>query len=61
MRLPTAGLAVLLFAPAAGDEYRLIGLNRPGEMSLATPAVAGDALFVRTATKLCRISTSDAP
>jgi outer membrane protein assembly factor BamB len=44
-----------------GDEYKLIAVNPLGEMSLATPAIAGDALFVRTATKLYRIGAADAP
>ena len=40
---------------AAGPEYREVGTNALNEMSLATPAVAGDSLFIRTATKLYRI------
>ena len=43
---------------AAGPEYREMGTNALNEMSLATPAVSGDSLFIRiirTATKLYRI------
>jgi outer membrane protein assembly factor BamB len=41
---------------AAGETYAELGKNALGEMSLATPAVAGDALFIRTQTKLYRIA-----
>ena len=40
---------------AAGDEYREIAQNDLGEMTLASPAVADNALFFRTAHKLYRI------
>ena len=40
---------------AAGPEYREMGTNALDEVSLATPAVLGDSLFIRTATKLYRI------
>jgi outer membrane protein assembly factor BamB len=40
----------------AGDVYREIAQNPLDEMSLASPAAAGDALIIRTATKLYRIS-----
>ena len=43
------------FVVAAGSEYREVGVNALNEMSLATPAVSGDSLFIRTATKLYRI------
>lgn len=39
----------------AGDEYREIGRNDLGEMTLATPAIAGSSLLIRTRTKLYRI------
>jgi len=42
----------------AGDEYKLLATNDLAEMSLATPAVIPDALFIRTATKLYRIGQS---
>jgi len=37
------------------DEYREIAQNDLGEMMLASPAVAGNAMFIRTETKLYRI------
>ena len=40
---------------APGDEYREIAQNDLGEMTLASPAVAGNSLFIRTAQKLYRI------
>jgi galactose mutarotase-like enzyme len=40
----------------AGDVYKEVGQNDLGEMMLASPAVAGNALFLRTETKLYRIS-----
>jgi outer membrane protein assembly factor BamB len=39
----------------AGDEYKEIAQNDLGEMTLASPAVAGDALFFRTQKRLYRI------
>ena len=44
------------FVLDTGDQYKEIAKNDLGEMSLASPAVAGDALYVRTASKLYRIS-----
>ncbi len=41
---------------ATTDEYRELAKNSFGEMSLATPAVGGDSLYVRTATKLYRVA-----
>ena len=35
--------------------YKVRGRNRMGEMSLATPALAHDSLFLRTSTRLYRI------
>ena len=43
------------FVVAAGSEYREVGVNALNEMSLATPALSGDSLFIRTATRLFRI------
>ena len=37
---------------AAGDHYAELGKNALGEMSLATPAVTGASLFLRTQSKL---------
>jgi outer membrane protein assembly factor BamB len=44
-----------MYVIQAGDDYKLIAKNSLDEMSLATPAVVSDALFIRTATKLYRI------
>ena len=46
------------FVIQAGPQYRLLGRNSLNEMSLASPAVAGNSVFIRTATKLYRISRS---
>jgi outer membrane protein assembly factor BamB len=46
------GVTIVL---APGDEYREIAQNDLDEMTLASPAVAGNALFIRTAHKLYRI------
>jgi outer membrane protein assembly factor BamB len=43
------------FTIEAGDAYKELGKNSLDEMSLATPALAPDALFIRTQTKLYRI------
>jgi outer membrane protein assembly factor BamB len=40
---------------APGDEYREIAQNDLGEMTLASPAIAFNSLFIRTAQKLYRI------
>jgi hypothetical protein len=40
----------------AGPEFKVLGKNSLGEMTLATPAVSGDSLIVRTASKLYRIT-----
>ena len=40
---------------AAGPEFKVLGKNTLGEMSMATPAVAGSSLIIRTASKLYRI------
>ena len=40
------------FVIQAGPEYKLLGKNSLNEMALASPAVAGGRLFIRTATKL---------
>ena len=42
----------------AGDTYKLIAKNSLDEMSLATPAVISNALFIRTSKKLYRIGKS---
>jgi outer membrane protein assembly factor BamB len=43
----------------AGPEYKLLGKNSLGEMCMATPAIARDSLFIRTAAHLYRIKNSD--
>jgi hypothetical protein len=49
------------FVVQAGPEYRLIGRNALDEMTLATPAVSGGSLIIRTASKLYRIARTDRP
>ena len=44
------------FVIQAGPAFKLLGRNSLNEMALASPAVAGGSLFIRTATKLYRIS-----
>jgi outer membrane protein assembly factor BamB len=41
-----------VFVLGAGDRYDELAHNRLGEMVLASPAAAGDRLYVRTLTKL---------
>jgi outer membrane protein assembly factor BamB len=43
------------FVIAAGPEFKVLGKSPVGEMCLATPAVAGDSLLLRTETCLYRI------
>jgi outer membrane protein assembly factor BamB len=40
----------------AGPEFKLLGRNSLGEMTLASPAIANGSLIIRTASKLYRIS-----
>jgi outer membrane protein assembly factor BamB len=40
----------------AGNKYELVGRNALDEFTLATPAIAGNGLIVRTASSLYRIS-----
>ena len=44
------------FVMQAGPEFRLLGRNALDEMTLASPAIANGSLFIRTATKLYRIT-----
>ncbi|HZI51775.1 MAG TPA: serine/threonine protein kinase, partial [Terriglobia bacterium] len=44
------------FVIQAGPEFKLLGKNSLNEMALATPAISRGSLFIRTATKLYRIS-----
>jgi outer membrane protein assembly factor BamB len=43
------------FVLDAGDAYKEIARNDLGEMSLASPAIAGNALYIRTQSKLYKI------
>ncbi len=43
------------FVAKPGDAYEEVGKNSLGEMSLASPAVSGDSLYIRTLSKLYRI------
>ncbi len=44
------------FVMQAGPQFKVLGRNSLGEMTLASPAVANGSLFIRTATKLYRIT-----
>lgn len=44
------------FVIQAGAEFKLLGKNSLNERALATPAVAGNSLFIRTASSLFRIA-----
>ena len=43
------------FVLESGDQYKEIARNDLDEMSLASPAIAGGAIYVRTESKLYRI------
>jgi outer membrane protein assembly factor BamB len=49
------------FVMRAGATYEETGKNSLGEMSLASPAISSDSFFIRTKTKLYRISESQRP
>ena len=44
------------FVMQTGPEFKVLGRNSIGEMTLASPAVANGSLILRTATKLYRIT-----
>lgn len=44
------------FTLDTGHEYKDIAKNDLGEMALASPAIAGDALYIRTQSKLYKIA-----
>ena len=44
------------FVMQAGREFKVLGSNSLGEMTLASPAVANGSVIIRTATKLYRIA-----
>src|SRR5258708_3128110 len=48
------------FVIQAGKEFKLLGKNTLDEMCMATPAIAQGSLFIRTATKLYRITVAHA-
>ena len=43
----------------AGPEFKVLGKNSLGEMSMATPAVANGSVIIRTASKLYRIGPNE--
>ena len=43
----------------AGSEFKVTGTNELDEMCMATPAIAGNSLIIRTVSRVYRISTSD--
>jgi len=45
----------------AGPEFKVLGKNSLNEMTLATPAVSRGSLFVRTASKLYRLTRTPQP
>jgi len=47
------------FVIQAGPEFAVLGRNSLDEMTLSTPAVVRGSVFIRTATKLYRISQSE--
>jgi outer membrane protein assembly factor BamB len=47
------------FVIQGGPEFKIVGKNSLSEMTLATPAIARGSLFIRTASKLYRISKSN--
>ena len=48
------------FVIEAGPQFKVLGQNSLDEMTLATPAIVGNSLIVRTASKLYRISDINA-
>ncbi|MBL7040094.1 MAG: serine/threonine protein kinase, partial [Pirellulaceae bacterium] len=43
------------FVIQAGPEFKLLGKNSLGELCMATPAIVGDGLIIRTESHLLRI------
>ena len=39
----------------AGNEFKVLGVNSLGEMAMASPAIVGDRLLIRTRSKLYSI------
>lgn len=48
------------FVIKAGPTFEVLGRNALNEMSLASPAIAGDSLFIRTQSKLYKITRQGA-
>jgi hypothetical protein len=46
------------FVIGAGPEFKLLGKNSIGERTLATPAIVGNSVIIRTASNLLRITKS---
>jgi outer membrane protein assembly factor BamB len=44
------------FVVQAGPDFKVLGVNRLEEMCMATPAIAGGSLFIRTLSKIYRIA-----
>jgi hypothetical protein len=44
------------FVVSASGKYELLGKNSLNEMAMATPAIAGDSLYIRTATRIYKIA-----
>ena len=49
------------YVVSAGPEHELLGTNSLDEFTIATPAVVGDKLLIRTASKLYCLSNSEPP
>jgi outer membrane protein assembly factor BamB len=49
------------YAIAAGETFKLLRVNSLDEMALASPAIVGDRLLVRTETRLYSIRRRDSP
>ena len=47
-----------MFVVQAGRAFKLLATNRMGEITMATPAVAGNMLIVRTQSQLVGIRAS---
>ena len=47
------------FVIKAGPEFELLGTNPLNEFTMATPAIAHRSLFIRTASKLYRITAAE--
>jgi outer membrane protein assembly factor BamB len=60
-RVYIVGESGATFVIATEDEFSVLAKNDLGERSLATPAVSGRALFLRTETQLYRIENQDGP